>query len=327
MKAETKLEDSVPGYNQWGNSIQVGIDKNDKKDKESGVQKTFRNFSVHGNKIVPNFEGSNTIERLSPGSYTLHYDQQRGVFWFEPLTLVSDGILDLPSPEYTKVVQKMALFMKPETRAKFERMNYIYKRSALLHGVPGTGKTVIVNRVARDIVSLGGICLWATQPALLKLAYEILDDIQPNVLTGVIFEEFDEMARRHESELLTLLDGQVQKHNVIYLATTNYLNKVPKRLYRPGRFATVLEVKFPIPEARRLYLASKLGADFPDLEARVQATEGLSIDELKEVVQAVDILEEPLAEVLERLKATREFSVPERDEDSDYDDGDDFEGN
>jgi hypothetical protein len=288
-----------------------------KSSAETQGVRSFRNFSVDGEQIRPNFESNNPIDRLPSGSYTMHFDPQNGDFWFEPLKLTSDGILDLPSPEYTQVVDRMNLFMKPETKEKFLKFNYLYKRSVLLHGLPGTGKTVIVNRVARDIIKSGGICLWAQDPRLLKMAFKVLDDIQPEVLTGVIFEEFDSLIKQHESALLTLLDGQVQKQNVMYLATTNYLNKVPKRLYRPGRFASVIEVKFPIPEARRIYLESKLGKDPPGLQERVELTEGLSIDELKEVVQAVDILEEPIKDVLERLKATRDYLEAAANDDED----------
>lgn len=284
--------------------------------KNEALKKTYNNFSVYGNKFLPNHSGDNIIPKLEPGSYTMHYDGQRGIFWFEPMILVSDEILDLPSSEYSKIVSEMEFFLTEGVKQQFKDKKFIYKRSTLLHGLPGTGKTIIVNRVAKAVQAMGGITLWVNKsPELLKIAYEILESVQPETLTSVIMEEFDDMARRYESDLLTLLDGQVQKQNVVYLATTNFLDKVPKRLYRPGRFSSVIEVKFPNAEARRVYLVSKLGADFSELNEWVEVTSGLSIDELKEVVQAVYILRYPMAEVLKRLKETKgHVEVPEKEE-------------
>jgi hypothetical protein len=234
---------------------------------------------------------------------TFHVNMMTGQMWFDKKKFAYDKIIDLPSAEYTQVVNEMTRFLSAEVRTKFLEKGYIYKRSALLHGKPGTGKTMIVNRVAREIVKQGGICLWITDPNMLGLAYSILDDVQPNTLVGVIFEEFDDMARKYESTLLTLLDGQVQKHNVIYLATTNYLEKVPARLYRPGRMSSVIEVHAPTAEARRMYLEIQMGKGAEGLEERVEMTAGLSIDELKELYQSVDLLGNPINSVLLRLRA------------------------
>lgn len=280
----------------------------------------FRDFSTEGSKYFPSDIDGTACSRLPAGAYTLHYDGMRGKFWFEAKDIQSDEILDLPSPEYDQITKQMQYFMTPEVKAMFNRGGYIYKRSVLLHGKPGTGKTVIVNRVARDIVNSGGVVLWANEPKLLAFAYNVLNDIQPDVLTGVIFEEFDNIVANNESTLLTLLDGQVQKNNVIYLATTNYLDKIPARVYRPGRMSSVLEVQFPNTAARTMYLEYKskqLGIDM-DIKGRVDLTDGLSIDELKEVVQAVDILKEPLAATLARLRsAGPRLRIPDEFDDED----------
>jgi hypothetical protein len=287
------------------------------REQPSGLKKDFVSYSVSGTKVIPNHSHGATIEFLQPGAYSLHFDMQRGIFWFEQMNFASDGIIDLPSPEYSKVIRTLSKFLEPSVRDKFQDLDFVYKRSVFLYGLPGTGKTVIVNRVARDIIASGGICLWVKNPELLAMAYQVLDDIQPSTLIGVVMEEFDNICKMHESSLLTMLDGQVQKHNVVYLATTNYINRVPARLYRPGRLGTPIEVGFPIPEARRMYLEAKLGKDFRDLDMWVHASEGLSIDELKEMVQACYILEEPLNEILHALFALKQTVTAAEEEDDD----------
>lgn len=290
-------------------------DTYDDDNNDSFVEAKYKNFIIENGKFYPN-ENGKVLLKLKPGSYSLHFDPMSKTFWFEKMKIVSDDILDLPSPEYEQIIREMNFFIEPKTKEKFVKLGFVYKRSVLLHGEPGTGKTVISNRIARDLIKSGGVVLWVTDPNLLVLAFSVLKDIQPETLTGVIFEEFDEISRRNESMLLTLLDGQVQKENVMYLATTNYLEKVSKRLYRPGRFSSVIKVNFPTADARRLYLVSKLEKDFADLEYWVDKTNGLSIDELKEMVQAVYILQNPFQDVLKRIKETKgiEYEEPEKDE-------------
>lgn len=272
------------------------------------TKKSYISLSIYGDKLIADYTSSaDKLKKLSAGIYTIHYDGNSGTFWFKEFNPIADNILELDSPEYKQVTSEMAYFLKPEIRKRFKDMGYIYKRSALLHGDPGTGKTCIVNRVAKDVVDKGGIVLYAQHPSILKIAFEVLSDLQPETLTLAIFEEFDEIARSSEGQLLTMLDGEVQKENVMYLATTNYLEKVPKRLYRPGRFSSVIKVSFPNAKARKQYFTYKLGEEFAKLDLYVEKTSGLSIDELKEVIQSVEILGNDLDATLERLKTTREF--------------------
>ncbi len=191
----------------------------------------------------------------------------------------------------------------------------------MLHGLPGTGKSCIANRVAKKVVEAGNVVLFSPHPALLGKAFAALDDLQPEQTVMVIFEEIDDMIRRGmESKLLVLLDGQVQKDRVIYLATTNYLDQIPKRLYRPGRMSSVIEVGFPEADARQAYLAHKLGADHTEIPALTEATSGFSIDEVKEVVQSVFLLGNSLDSIIARIHAIK--NAPEvGEEEEEFDDG------
>ena len=270
------------------------------------IKKDFNGFSIDGSTYRPNIRYTGEQKEVLPaGMYIPKFNRNTGDFWLEKMEVTSDNILDLPSPEYTRVTKEIQQFLRPETKAKFLEMGYMYKRSALLHGAPGGGKTVVANRVIRDVVQQGGVVLWGScELELIQHTFKILNNTQPDDMTMVVFEEFDSIVKSYESELLTLLDGQVQKNNVIYLATTNYLDKIPKRIYRPGRFSSVIEVKFPIPEARAAYFKHKLG-EVKELATLVAKTDGLSIDELKEIVQSVYILGYNIDTEITRLLDTR----------------------
>lgn len=279
--------------------------------------KTKLSYIKIGSKVMVETSPAIAEDLLASGTYRLHYDPYKDILLFDEVHFKNDIILPLPSKEYDKVVKQMQLFMSEDVKNKFKDLGYLYKRGVLLQGPPGSGKTILASRITQYAVeSHNAVCLFVENIGALKKAYEYLNQSQPDQLLVVIFEEFDRLAKHNEEDLLLLLDGQIQRNNVIFLATTNYLENIPKRLYRPGRMSSVIEVGYPGEEVRRSYFVRKLGEDFVDLELWTEKTEGLSVDELKEVVQAVYILSEDLEETIQRLIDTR-MTVEELEEDED----------
>lgn len=279
------------------------------------MKKMYKNFGVLDGIYVANTSIGEETPVLPSGAYKINYDGKYNVLNFEPMTLTSDSIIDLPSPEYSRVVSEMKKFLEPTTRAQFQKLGFLYKRSCLLHGIPGGGKSIIVNRVAREAIKNGGVVLYTSDPNELQIAFKALEDIQPDTLCLVIFEELDAVIEEcGQKPLLLLLDGQTQKQNVMYLATTNYLNRIPKRIYRPGRFSSVIEVGTPNAEARQVFLETKLGKDFKPMKQWVKDTEGCTVDELKEVIQAVQCFGYDLHETIERIGQTRAGKKDEEEE-------------
>lgn len=284
----------------------------------------FSSFNQTNDTYIAN-SNRKELPKLPPGAYKLEYNQQTGDLYFKKFEVNYDSLIDLPSPEFEEVMNEVNIFLNPDTRGAFDEYGYLYKRSFLLWGLHGTGKTCIVNRVGEKVISNNGIIIFNPHPKLLEMAFKILDDIQPNITTMVIFEEFEQVLDRFEDDMLSLLDGEVQKDNVMYLATTNHFDKIPARIKRPGRFATILEVKYPNSEARAAYLQQKLKAkDAPEIPTWVKKTEGLSIDELKETVLAVKCLSKPLDEIVERIKVTKKLTNDAQNGEVAWDDSDEY---
>lgn len=253
------------------------------------------------------------VHSLPPGVYEVSiHESMAGTFTvFDPVKNTSDELVDLPSKEYSRVMQETKTFLKPETKARFKDLGFLYKRSTILHGLPGTGKTCLVSRVSREVVSMGGVVLLPYKVGCISAAFSVLKDLQPDCLTVVILEEFDDIvAGSGESKLLDLLDGHSQKENVMFLATTNYIDRIPARIMRPGRFASVIEVDFPTSEARLSYLNAKLRDVLPTktISKWVELSAGLSIDELKECIQSVILLGNTIEHVIERISKTRSIT-------------------
>jgi SpoVK/Ycf46/Vps4 family AAA+-type ATPase len=259
--------------------------------QSNGTSKTLRgDYSLH--------------TRMVPGIYTLSCDQN-GNLIITPSQITTDRLLDLPSPEFLEIVGEVDRFLDPEMRAKYSELGFIYKRSYMIHGAPGTGKTCVVNRVAARIVELGGVVIVGSgNPSLISDFLNTMRELQPDLLTMVCIEEFDDEISNadREKKYLTLLDGQVQKDNVIYMATTNHLDRIPARLLRPGRFSSTIEMHLPTLAVRTYYLQTV----FPSLPTATidqiaERTAGLSVDSLREVVLSHVLMGKPLDEVVNRL--------------------------
>jgi hypothetical protein len=228
--------------------------------------------------------GIEIVGKLRPDVYRVDYDYNTDSVTFVTMESNHDELVDLPGTEYESVISDVDTFLTPECQARFEAVGFLHKFNILLYGAPGTGKTCLVNRVAQKVIASGGIVLFNPTPVALKTTFAALDSIQPETRVLIIFEEMDDHVRRDEATLLHVLDGEVQKKNAMFIATTNYIDKIPTRVRRPGRFSTVVEVKFPNTEARRAYLKTKL-KDATVIETIVEKTNEFSIDELKEVVR------------------------------------------
>ena len=265
--------------------------------------KNFNTYVQQGSDFVPRKDVA-VSNKLTPGLYHVRQNEFTGEIFFSKTSHNHDNIVDIPSKEFTQVVSEMDLFLKPGTKEKFKEHGFLYKRSALLHGLPGTGKTCIVNRVAAEVIKGGGVVLFNPDIRLIQGAFEILEDVQPESMTLVIFEEVNEILNRYEEQLLSILDGEVQKNNVMYLATTNFLEEIPARICRPGRFSSIIEVGFPDAAARAVYLGTKL-KDKAKIAAIVEVTDGFSIDEVKETVLATECLNQTLFAVIDRIKVTK----------------------
>jgi SpoVK/Ycf46/Vps4 family AAA+-type ATPase len=273
----------------------------------------YKGFMEHNGVFRP-IEQFNEFKRLPSGVYELQVTQE-GTLLFEESKTTHDDLVPIPDGAFDQVHKEMEHFLKKETKKAFESLGFVYKRSALLFGAPGTGKTSLINRVIHSTIESGGLVLLNPDPRALPYAYSILDSLQPDDMCLVVFEELDKLIRSFEGDLLNILDGEVQKSNIMYLATTNYIQKVPARILRPGRFSSVIEVQPPSLVAREFYLKTKLS----DKEASEIAskTEGLTIDELKEVVLSTKCFGNKLSDVIDRLRGLKELSDVNEFEDED----------
>ncbi|MFW5948046.1 MAG: AAA family ATPase [Halolamina sp.] len=181
----------------------------------------------------------------------------------------------------------------------------------LLHGLPGTGKTLL----ARAIAGESGVnFLHVAGPELLdryvgeseKAVRELFERARQAAPAVVFFDEIDAIAatrggdndsnvgERVVSQLLTELDRAAENPTLVVLAATNRREALDPALLRPGRFETHVQVPAPGEAARRailaVHVAGKPLADDVDLGSLAGTMAGYTGADVAAVVREATLL-------------------------------------
>ncbi|NTW97766.1 MAG: AAA family ATPase, partial [Oscillochloris sp.] len=152
----------------------------------------------------------------------------------------------------------------------FDHMGVRPSKGILLHGAPGTGKTLLAKALAREseanFISVKGPELlnrWVGESE--RGVREIFRKARQAAPCIIFFDEIDAIApprgggnndvtERVVSQLLTEMDGIEALKGVVVLAATNRIDRVDPALQRPGRFDFLVEMPLPDEAVRRAIL-------------------------------------------------------------------------
>lgn len=275
---------------------------------------------------------SKTTNRLPPGVYEIDSNHSTGLF-FEKIPVRTEDLIEFPNTNSNKVITEIQKFWERESN--FRQYNLVYKRGIILYGPPGSGKSCTVQLVMNDVVKRGGIVIQFRDADLFLCGLRILRKIQPKTPVVAIMEDLDALLHpSDESDILNILDGVNDVDRVVFLATTNYPNKLGHRIMnRPSRFDKRFRIGFPSEKSRRMYLENLIGEqeiekNKIDLDKWVKDTKQFSVAHLKELFVAVVILGDDYKKSISTLREMKE-NVNDREYegkfgfgDDDYDDED-----
>ncbi|MFA5945222.1 MAG: CDC48 family AAA ATPase, partial [Candidatus Thermoplasmatota archaeon] len=237
-------------------------------------------------------------------------------------------------PQLQNVREMIELPLKhPEL---FDRLGIDPPKGVLLHGPPGTGKTMIAKAVANES---GAQFYTINGPEIMSKFYgqseenlrKTFEEAEKNAPSIIFIDEMDaiapkrdevqgEVERRVVSQMLTLMDGLKGRGKIIVIGATNRPDSVDPALRRPGRFDREIEIGVPDKEGRleilQIQTRNMPKSEDVDIEDLANATHGFvgadlmalareaAMKALRRYLPEIDLDEPVPAELLEKMQVT-----------------------
>jgi len=254
-----------------------------------------------------------SVPKVPAGIYEVVWNRQLNQHTLKKQPFKTDELYQLPSYEIMDILRDIQNFW--DRKDKYKEYNFVHKRGILMYGEPGCGKSGIIQLIAKQLIENDGIIINIKDQDDVDYFMDFISTfrkIEPNRSLIVLLEDIDSIAGENShstSRLLNILDGVKQIEDVVYIATTNYPEKLQDRITnRPSRFDRQYKVELPNEEIREAYIRHKLtdeDIENVDIKEWVKRTEGMSLSHLKEVVISTIVMGREFEEVMENLEGLK----------------------
>lgn len=253
------------------------------------------------------------VDFLPSGLYRASISDRIGPHLVKQI-ISTDDLIELDDSESLKVIEEIERFW--ELKEQFTSRGLLHKRGILMSGDPGSGKTSTIQLLISKVIARNGIAIYPDgSPRVTAEVLQMVRRIERTKPICLILEDFEVLVQRgsNESEWLSILDGESQVDNIVFLASTNYISRLDKRFIdRPSRFDNIRFVTMPSRAMRKQYIVKLEPTISEDqLEEWLDHSDGMSIAHIKELIVSVNVFGYPLDHTLERLNAMRERKYDE----------------
>lgn len=221
----------------------------------------------------------------------------------DPLQKSSIRVVNRPVVERDRIVLPENVLKTLErtisSRMKFhgllEKLGHSSKTGVLLHGSPGTGKTLVAKHLIANSNEQTGIVLGDLQLNSIREAFQLAGYLYPAI---IVIEDVDLLAERREVNrnitglqvLMNELDGLAPTCETIVMMSTNRPEVLePALAARPGRVSQAIEFPLPDEELRKkllvMFCSDSADTSQVNFDALVKRTEGASPAFIEELVK------------------------------------------
>src|SRR6266704_1143269 len=221
---------------------------------EDNVEPAERRWAVNDNVY---WTAKRTLKKLPSGLFRCGMSPDIGPYLIK-MKYDIDNLIVLPDSAGSSIIEEIRTFWKIEP--EFKKRGFTHKRGVLLWGPPCSGKTSTIQLLIELIVKQhNGLGIYIDNPGAAIECLQMLRRSEPDRHIIGLLEDMDTLVQKHgESEYLSLLDGENQIGNIVYVRTTNYPERLDRRFVdRPSRFDTIKHIDFPGREERKAYLLAK----------------------------------------------------------------------
>ena len=312
---EDQIEDYIRDLNMIEEMENMVIPKNEYNEYLEEENKPISNSptcwgTLQDEEFVPAFT---SVPKVPSGIYEVVWNRQLNQHTLKKQPFKTDELYQLPSYEITDILKDIQNFW--DRREKYKEYSFVHKRGILMYGEPGCGKSGIIQLISKQLIDNDGIIINIKDQDDVDYFMDFIATfrkIEPNRPLIVLLEDIDSIAGENShstSRLLNILDGVKQIEDVVYIATTNYPEKLQDRITnRPSRFDRRYKVELPNDEIREAYIRHKLTEEDIkgiNVEEWVKRTEGMSLSHLKEVVISTIVMGREFEEVMDNLEGLK----------------------
>jgi hypothetical protein len=243
-----------------------------------------------------------TTPRLPAGGYSCDRDGC-GQPLLSRRRLESDNLIQAPGSLAAEILEEVEQFWKLGER--FHEFGFIHRRGYLFYGKQGGGKSSLIHQIVGQAIANGGVAFFCGHPYSFIQCLTQFRMVEPERPLVCVFEDIESIIEDHgDNLLLQWLDGNHQVDNAVNLASTNYPEKLDRRIIaRPRRFDRILRIDSPCRQLREAYLARKLPRQTAESRRQwVDATDGFTFAALSELIISVHCLENDIDDAIKRLR-------------------------
>ncbi len=284
----------------------------------------YDKWAIEGNSFFPTGTQT-TMKELESGYYKIGFDGNRGSYFLNSKEIKTDGLMKLPIDASDQIIEHISDFWDIDVIEKHKRYGMLHKTGVLMYGPPGSGKSSIINTMIKNLIEVQDGLVFSIENhddiSLYSSFMQVFRQIEPHRPIICIIEDCDGLldnGASYEKMLLNILDGINQIEHVAYVLTTNYPEKLEKRLKnRPGRIDKRVKVGLPNAVARKAFFEFKFLDDDAknyDLESMVKKTKGLTISHCKNLFIEHVIKGKGLDSVVSDLKEMNETQISSKDD-------------
>jgi SpoVK/Ycf46/Vps4 family AAA+-type ATPase len=166
----------------------------------------------------------------------------------------------LPSKTKQKMIDDLTYFLDEKTKIKYGKLGILHKRTYLLEGIPGAGKSSFIMALASHFgynLAIISFTPKMNDNDLIRLLRSLEEKEENKVF--IIFEDMDCIFKERKSNdenrnmvtfsgILNALDGITTRDNMICFITTNYKQNLDSALIRPGRVDSIIRFDYVVKE-------------------------------------------------------------------------------